>query len=64
MSRIACCLLVLAGITAAIAAGVGYLSNNWGVTMLTRTSVHWADRIVATSSSKALWWSNAHVASG
>jgi hypothetical protein len=32
-------------------AGVGYRANNAGVTMLTRSSVDCADRIVATSSS-------------
>ena len=31
-----------------------YLSKRRGVTWLTRSSVHWADRIVATASSKAL----------
>ena len=29
--------------------GVGYLRNSLGVTMFTRSSVHWADKIVATS---------------
>ena len=34
------------------AAGVGKRANSSGVTMLTRASVHWAERIVATSSSQ------------
>ena len=36
----------------AIFCGVGKRRNNSGVTMFTRTSVHWAERIVATSSSQ------------
>src|SRR5687767_12863181 len=32
--------------------------------MFTRASVHWADRIVATSSSSGLAWCSAQVASG
>src|SRR2546422_4220074 len=32
--------------------------------MFTRASVHWAERIVATSSSSALEWLRAHLASG
>ena len=39
-----------AGSAAARSAGVGYLANSGGVTMLTRSSVVWADRIVAVSS--------------
>ncbi len=35
-----------------------------GVTMLTRTSVVWADRIVATSNSHGLRWSSSQTASG
>jgi len=35
-----------------IAAGVGKRLKSAGVTMLTRTSVHWAERMVATSSSQ------------
>jgi CheY-like chemotaxis protein len=35
-----------------------------GATMFTRTSVHCAERIVATRSSKGFLWSSAHFASG
>ena len=38
---------------AAKSAGVGYFRKSPGVTMLTLASVHWALRIVATSSSQA-----------
>src|SRR6184192_3525784 len=41
-----------------------YFANRAGVTMLTRASVDWADRMVATSSSSALSWRSAHVAPG
>src|SRR2546426_3785617 len=41
-----------------------YFAKRCGVTMLTRASVHCADRIVATTSSSALWWWSAQVASG
>ena len=34
---------------AARARASGYRAKSAGVTMLTRTSVHWAERIVATS---------------
>src|SRR6266513_3612146 len=43
---------------------VWYFANSAGVTILTRASVDWAERIVATSSSSALLWRNAQVASG
>ena len=43
-----------AGSADARSAGVGYFANRFGVTMLTRSSVVWADRIVATSNSYAL----------
>ena len=33
----------------AMLAASGYSANRAGVTRLTRTSVHWADRMVATS---------------
>jgi hypothetical protein len=42
------------GLSAANAASVGYFAKITGVTMLTRASVHCAERIVATSSSHAL----------
>ena len=42
------------GRRAARSAGVGYFANSAGVTMLTRSSVVCAERIVATSSSNAL----------
>ena len=35
-------------IFSAMAAGVGKSRNTWGVTRLTRWSVHWAERMVAT----------------
>ncbi len=38
---------------AASDAASGYLAKSCGVTMLTRSSVHWAERIVATESWKA-----------
>ena len=38
---------------AAMRRASGYFLNSAGVTMLTRASVHWADRIVAMSNSKA-----------
>ena len=39
--------------------GVGYLAKRAGVVMLTRASVHCADRITAISSSKSLSYSSA-----
>lgn len=42
------------GATAAKSTGVGYLANSPGVTSLTRLSVHWADKMVATRSSQGL----------
>src|SRR5271165_1019258 len=45
-------------------ATVGYLAKRPGVTSFTRLSVHWAERIVATSNSQALRWVSAHVALG
>src|SRR3974390_3542394 len=47
------------GLAAASASGSGYLPKSTGVTMLTRSSVHWAERIVAARSSKAFWWLSA-----
>ena len=41
---------------AAIALGVGKARKSAGVTRLTRTSVHCAERIVATVSCHALLW--------
>ena len=38
----------------------GYRANSAGVVRLTRTSVHWAERMVAASSWKASSWSSAH----
>src|SRR5262245_914919 len=49
--------------TAARAAGEEYLANRSLVTMFTRSSVHWAERIVAISSSKGVSWTSAHSAS-
>src|SRR5690348_8725634 len=43
---------------------VGYFLNRPGVTMLTRLSVHWAERMVATSSSQGLEWCRAQVTPG
>src|ERR1700728_1830782 len=48
----------------AIAAGVGKRLNKSGVTIFTRTSVHCADRIVATRSSQGERWCRAHSALG
>ena len=42
------------GLSAAKSRTVGYFLNITGVTLLTPTSVDWAERIVATSSSQAL----------
>src|SRR5271157_3469528 len=42
------------GLSAANDSRVGYLAKITGVTILTRTSVHCAERMVATSSSQAL----------
>ena len=50
--------------TAASAAGVEYLANSSFVTMFTRSSVHWAERIVAISSSNGVSWTSAHSAAG
>ncbi len=36
------------------ALGVWYSGKIWAVTLLTRTSVHWAESMVATKSSKGL----------
>lgn len=49
---------------AAIALGVGKALKSAGVTRLTRTSVHWADKIVATRSCHALLWWRAQTALG
>ena len=51
-------------VAAAIAAGVGKRRKSSGVTRLTRTSVHCAERIVATSSSQGERWMRAHSAAG
>ena len=48
----------------AMAAGVGKRRNSSGVTRFTRTSVHWAERMVATSSSQAERCVSAHSTSG
>ena len=42
------------GCKAAKCSGVGYFLKRIGVTMFTRTSVHCAERMVATSNSHAL----------
>src|SRR6185437_5251936 len=47
-----------------IAFGVGYAAKSAGVARFTRTSVHCAERIVATSSSHALRWFSAQTALG
>src|ERR1039457_192200 len=47
-----------------IACGVGKRLNNSGVAMLTRTSVHWAERIVATRSSQGELWVRAQSTAG
>ena len=52
------------GSACARSAGVGYLANSAGVTLLTFSSVVCADRIVATSSWNALSCTSAHSASG
>src|SRR5947207_9653048 len=52
------------GSACARSSGVGYFANRAGVTMLTRSSVVCADRIVATSSSYAFECSSAQRASG
>ena len=46
------------------ASGVGKRSNSGGVTRLTRSSVHCAERIVATSSSHGVRNVSEHLASG
>ena len=48
----------------AMAAGVGKRRKSSGVTKLTRTSVHWAERMVATRSSQGVRWVSAHWALG
>src|SRR5262245_46057560 len=50
--------------TVTSAAGVEYFLNSSVVTILTRSSVHWADRIVAISNSNGVSWTRAQVASG
>jgi len=45
---------ILAIGAAARSAAVGYFLNSSGVTILTRTSVHWAERMVAISNSNGL----------
>ena len=42
----------------------GEARKSSGVTMLTRTSVHWAERMVATSSSQGERWVRAHSTAG
>ena len=42
----------------------GILAEKVFVTRLTRSSVHWAERIVATSNSSGVWKSSEQVASG
>ena len=49
---------------AASAAGEGYRANSPGVTWLTRSSVHWAERMVATAARRGCGSSRAQVASG
>lgn len=52
VGRISCS--TASGSAAARSSGVGYAANSAGVVWLTRRSVVWADRTVATSSSKGL----------
>src|SRR5258708_357020 len=52
------------GVSTAKSFGVGYLRNRMGVTILTRTSVHWAERMVATRSSHGLVCVRAQVTPG
>src|ERR1039457_1621958 len=47
-----------------IAWGGGKSLNNSGVSMLTRMSVHWAERIVATRSSQGELWVRAQSTAG
>src|ERR671935_199956 len=54
----------LGGRARASSRAVGYLRKSSGVTMFTRSSVHCAERIVATSSSNGVRNSSAMVASG
>ena len=49
---------------AAKSATVGKAANRPGVTMFTRASVHWAERMVATSSCQGSWCSRLHWVSG
>ena len=49
---------------AAKSCGVGYFRNSSGVTLFTLSSVHWAERIVATSNWKAFSCRRAHCAWG
>ena len=39
----------------AMACGVGKVANSFGVTRFTRSSVHWADRMVAHISWNGFW---------
>jgi hypothetical protein len=48
----------------ASASASGYRAKSTGVTMLTRSSVVWADRIVATPSWNASWYVSSQWASG
>ena len=57
-------LLDLGGVGVGEVAGVGYRANSAGVTLFTISSVHWADRIVATSSWNGIRATSAHSASG
>jgi hypothetical protein len=43
---------------------VRYFANSAGVTMFTRLSVHWAERMVATASSMGVRQSSSQCASG
>ena len=43
---------------------VGYWANRLGVTMLTRTSVHWAERITAVNSWIGVSYTSSQCASG
>src|SRR5260221_2756536 len=53
-----------AGAASARLSAVGNRAKSKGVTRFTRSSVHWAERIVATASSKGFRYSSAQRASG
>ena len=52
------------GLAYANASGFGYLGYSLAVTSFTRTSVHWAERIVEISNWNGFLWTSAQVTSG